>query len=261
MFIRASASIRDIRVIRGSNSVMLGSDLDAIVRDNLARVRERIARACAAAGRSPNEVTLVGVTKYVGPREAAALVRAGCRDLGESRPQQLWDKAESPELASAGVRWHMIGHMQRNKAARTLALAPLIHSVDSFRTLATINKAAEGTGAIAEYLFEVNCSGDPEKHGMPPAQLAQDVEECSQFFRNTKLLGLMTMAAREGDSDTALRNFSSLRELRDKVASRLCEGDSLDILSMGMSGDFQEAILEGSTMVRIGSALWKGLIN
>ncbi len=239
---------------------MPSSDLDAVVRDNLARVRERIARACMAAGRSPDEVTVVGVTKYVGPREAAALVRAGCRDLGESRPQQLWEKAESPELAGADVRWHMIGHMQRNKAARTLALTPLIHSVDNFRTLATINKAAEGTGANAEYLFEVNCSGDREKHGMPPEQLALDVEECSEFFRNTRLRGLMTMAAREGDSDTALRNFSYLRELRDKVASRLGEGDSLDILSMGMSGDFEEAIVEGSTMVRIGSALWEGVL-
>lgn len=213
-----------------------------------------------AAGRSPDEVTLVGVTKYVGPREAAALVRAGCRDLGESRPQQLWEKAESPELAGADVRWHMIGHLQRNKTPRTVAMTPLIHSVDSFRTLGAINKAAETAGVTAEYLFEVNCSGDPEKHGMPPAQLPMDVEECSQFFRNTRLRGLMTMAAREGDSDATLRTFSYLRELRDRVASRLCEGDSLDILSMGMSGDLEEAIVEGSTMVRIGSALWEGVL-
>lgn len=239
---------------------MPAGDIEAIVRANLERLLERVSRACAAAGRSPDGVTVVGVTKYVGPREAAALVAAGRHDLGESRPQLLWEKADSPELAGAPVRWHQIGHLQRNKVARTLAYGALVHSVDSFRTLGTINKEAERAGLVAEYLFEVNCSGDPEKHGMSPGQLAHDVEECGDFFRHTRLRGLMTMAAREGDSDTARRNFAMLRELRDRVAPRVGEGGSLDILSMGMSGDFEEAIVEGSTMVRIGSALWEGLL-
>lgn len=238
---------------------MAAIDIDAIVRTNLERVRERIAEACHAAGRSSHEVTLIGVSKYVDASATAALVRAGCRDLGESRPQQFWEKVESSEMDGICPRWHLIGHLQRNKTNRTIALGAIVHSVDNFRSLAAINKAAEVAGTTAEYLFEVNCSGDPEKHGMPPEQLMLDIEECGEFFRNTRLLGLMTMAAREGTQETARRNFALLRELQEKAKPHVSEGQSLDMLSMGMSGDFEQAILEGATHIRVGSALWEGI--
>jgi pyridoxal phosphate enzyme (YggS family) len=238
---------------------MAAIDIETVVRENLERVRERIADACHAAGRRSHEVTLIGVSKYVDAAKTAALVRSGCRDLGESRPQTFWEKVESPEMDGLCPRWHLIGHLQRNKTNRTVALGAIIHSVDSFRTLAALNKAAELAETVVEYLFEVNCSGDPEKHGMDPDQLMQDVEECGDFFRNTRLLGLMTMAAREGGRETARRNFGLLRTLRDKALPLVGEGQSLDVLSMGMSGDFEEAIVEGATHVRIGSALWEGI--
>ncbi len=239
------------------------TDLLSTVRRNLAAVEERMADATAAAGRPPGSVKLIGVSKYVGAAETAALVVAGCRRLGESRPQQLWSKVESPELTKSPtelpeIEWHLIGHLQRNKVARTVAIGPLIHGIDSQRTLAAINQSAEKAGSTAKVLLEVNCSGDPEKHGISPEQLAQEVEGLSKFSE-VRVRGLMTMAARDGGTETARRNFAMLRELRDKVAPIVPEGHSLDELSMGMSGDFEQAILEGATLVRIGSALWEGL--
>src|SRR5262245_48700066 len=133
-------------------------DASRIIADNLARVRERIASAAEGAGRSPDEVTLVAVSKYVGVAETAALLGAGCPVLGESRPQQLWEKASAPELSKA--EWHLVGHLQRNKVHRTLPLVTLIHSVDSLRLLETINESAIEIGHAARVLLEVNCSGD-----------------------------------------------------------------------------------------------------
>jgi hypothetical protein len=122
----------------------MDDNLPAVVARNLARVTDRIAEAALRAGRSPEDVTLVGVTKYVDTAHAAALLTVGCSNLGESRPQELWDKAASPDLAAA--RWHLIGHLQRNKVRRTLPLVSLIHSVDSQRLLAAINREAESLG-------------------------------------------------------------------------------------------------------------------
>src|SRR6476646_3229926 len=151
------------------------------IADNLRRVRERIARAAESAGRRADEITLVGVTKYVGPKEAAELAAAGCRDLGESRPQELWKKAESipGEPASAGgrfgetrpLRWHLIGHPQRNKVARTLPLVTLIHSIDSQRLLAAINESGsspDDNRPPTNVLLEVNTSRESAKHGLAP---------------------------------------------------------------------------------------------
>jgi pyridoxal phosphate enzyme (YggS family) len=235
---------------------MLGSDLDSVVRANVERVREQIAAACEAAGQSVNDVTLVGVSKYVGPAETAALVRAGCLVLGESRPQLLWSKAAAPELAGLPIEWRMIGHLQRNKVDRTVAVAAGIDSIDSLRLLKAVNDAAVAAGKTQAVLLEVNESGDAEKHGFQPEELPAVLGELGAYA-NVQVEGLMTMAAREGDRDTARHNFAALRELRDRVAT---PDQPLKELSMGMSGDFHEAILEGSTMVRIGSALWEGVL-
>ncbi|MEM9187085.1 MAG: YggS family pyridoxal phosphate-dependent enzyme [Planctomycetota bacterium] len=233
-------------------------DAAQVIRDNLAEVRDRIAESAIAAGREPAEVTLVGVTKYVDEATATLLADAGCHELGESRPQQLWAKAEFPPLAVYPIRWHQIGHLQRNKVKRTVELGALIHSMDSYRSLATVNKAAEQAGVTAEVLLEVNCSGDPEKHGVPPEQLRQDIEELD-FFRNVRVRGLMTMAARDGGPKIARKNFALLRRLRDDYAGLAPEGTAITELSMGMSGDFEAAIAEGATIVRVGSALWEGI--
>jgi len=231
------------------------SELDAVVHANVERVREQIAAACRVAGRSVDDVTLVGVSKYVGSAETAALVRAGCTVLGESRPQLLWSKTEAPELAGLPIEWRMIGHLQRNKVDRTVRAAAAIDSVDSLRLLKAVNDAAAAAGKTLAVLLEVNESGDAEKHGFAPDELPAVLGELGAYA-NVQVEGLMTMAAREGDHDTARHNFAALRELRDRVAT---PDLPLRELSMGMSGDFHEAILEGSTMVRIGSALWEGL--
>ena len=136
------------------------------IAENLAAIRQRIEQAAARSGRSASEIRLVAVTKYVDASISALVVGAGCRDLGESRPQQLWEKATHEELRSA--RWHMIGHLQRNKVRRTLPLVELIHSVDSLRLATAINDEAVQLGHPAHVLLEVNCSGDQAKHGLSP---------------------------------------------------------------------------------------------
>lgn len=228
------------------------------IRANLHRVLEAIDRAARDAGRDPASVRLVGVTKYVGPELTAELLAAGCEDLGESRPQSLWDKAESPALAGRGVRWHLIGHMQRNKVARTLTHGPLLHSLDSERLIESVNAAATAQGRPAEGLLEVNTSGDPNKDGLSPDATRALVDRLDRFPM-VRVRGLMTMASGDRDPGTARRNFAALRALRDALPAALPGGAQLRELSMGMSGDFVEAVAEGATMVRIGSALWDGV--
>src|SRR3954470_2305055 len=140
------------------------------IADNLRRVQERIAKAAESAGRSSNEITLVGVTKYVGVEEAGALLAAGCYNIGESRPQELWKKAEALSAqrgSHEAIQWHLIGHLQRNKVRRTLPVVSLIHSIDSERILAAIDEAQAQTADPAvsiNVLLEVNTSGESAKH-------------------------------------------------------------------------------------------------
>jgi pyridoxal phosphate enzyme (YggS family) len=233
------------------------SDSRQLVADNLARVRERIAVAAHAAGREAASIELVAVTKYVDAAMAAMLVDAGCTALGESRPQQLWAKAASPELA--GVRWHLIGRLQRNKVRRTLPLVELIHSVDSERLLAEIDEQAAALSFTSRVLLEVNCSGEADKQGFSADNVRGLLPTLSRFV-HVRVGGLMTMAALEGGEATARANFAALRELRDELAVQAPAGVSLDELSMGMSGDFEAAIAEGATIVRVGSLLFEGLL-
>jgi pyridoxal phosphate enzyme (YggS family) len=235
------------------------------IAENLRRVNERIARAAEAAGRRAEDVTLVGVTKYVDAQAALELVQAGCTHLGESRPQELWNKfskISSGELASAsgnlpsGIHWHLIGHLQRNKLRRTLPLVSLIHSVDSKRLLAAIDAEWQSLATAQNQqlppirvLLEINTSGEAAKHGLAPTELEPLLVAATEFPR-VEICGLMTMAALDGGLDTAARNFAALRALADRFHLRE--------RSMGMSGDFEVAIREGATIVRVGSALWEG---
>lgn len=232
------------------------SEAARIVADNVARVRERIAAAAAAAGRPPESVWLIAVSKYVDAAAARLLVEAGCNDLAESRPQQLWEKAAAAELA--GVRWHLVGRLQRNKVRRTLPLVELIHSVHSERLLAEIDHEAALAGLMAQVLLEVNCSGDAAKQGFAADEARRLVDGLAQYS-HVEVCGLMTMAALEGGPAVARRNFAALRELRDELSDAAGPGIALAELSMGMSDDFEEAIAEGATMVRIGSLLLEGL--
>ncbi|MBI1900256.1 MAG: YggS family pyridoxal phosphate-dependent enzyme [Planctomycetia bacterium] len=222
---------------------------------NLAHIREQIASAALRSGRPAGAVTLVAVTKSVGVGEIAALLAAGCRDIGESRPQDLWQKHAALTPADPPVRWHLVGHLQRNKVRRTLPMVEWIHSADSARLLNEIESESEKLNLAPKVLLEVNVSGDATKHGFRPDEVLPLLPTLAGLVR-VQVRGLMTMASLEGGPSAARRDFAALRELRD-LAAPLCPPNvSLHELSMGMSGDFEIAIEEGATMVRIGSALF-----
>jgi hypothetical protein len=231
------------------------NDLAGRIAVNLARVQARVAAAAKRSGRPAEAITLVAVTKYVSPLVTAAAVRAGCRHLGESRPQDLWAKAAA--LAPADVRWHLVGHLQRNKVRRTLPLVSLVQSVDSQRLLQAIDDEAARLGRTVDCLLEVNISGDAAKTGLAPDHVEPLLAGAADFGHAT-IRGLMGMAGREGDLAAARRDFAALRELRDRLAPRVAP-IVLSELSMGMSGDFEVAIEEGATIVRLGSALFEDL--
>lgn len=232
------------------------SDIAATIAANLARISEQIAAAARRSGRTASDVRLVAVTKYVDGELTRAVYDAGCRELGESRPQDLWAKAES--LADLDVVWHLIGHLQKNKIRRTLPYAALIHSVDSATTLAAIDRIAGELQIVSRVLVEVNTSGDATKDGVAPSELAV-LLATAERLSHVRIDGLMTMAALEGGAEVARRNFAALRELRDAIAKNCPAHVSLAELSMGMSGDFEVAVEEGATIVRVGSALFEGI--
>ncbi len=227
------------------------------IQQNLARVLERMAEAAHRSGRKPEEVRLVAVTKYVGPEEIRWLVEAGCRLLGESRPQALWAKAAT--LTDLPIQWHLVGHLQRNKVARTLPLVQMIQSVDSLRLLEALNQQAAKLGRAIPVLLEVNISGEASKTGLPPQELEPILAQLPEF-PYVQVQGLMTLAGLEGGAERARRDFAALRQLRDQLQPHCPEGVRLDELSMGMSSDFEAAIQEGATMVRIGAALFEGIL-
>jgi pyridoxal phosphate enzyme (YggS family) len=230
--------------------------LPSRIADNLARVRERLAAAASNAGRDPASIRLVAVTKYVDAAVAAELFAAGCTDLGESRPQELWHKASAPALARA--HWHLVGRLQRNKIRRTLPRVQWIHSIDSERLLAAVDENSAELGLTPRVLLEVNCSGEAAKQGFE----ADDVRRLLSTvdaFPHACVAGLMTMAPLAGGEAAARKTFAALRTLRDELAAEAPPGVALGELSMGMSGDFEAAIAEGATMVRIGSLLFEGV--
>lgn len=226
-------------------------DLAAKIAENVSCVRRRIAEAAARSGRSADAVTLVAVTKYASLDAVRHLIAAGCRDLGESRPQQLWERAEL--LADPSIRWHFIGHLQRNKVHRTLPAASMVHSVDSPRLLAAIDEEQRPQIPV---LLEVNVSGDSAKQGFSPNEL-ESFLATSPKYKSASIRGLMCMGGLESDRDATRREFASLRTLRDRLRPNCPPGVELIELSMGMSGDFETAIEEGATLVRVGSALFE----
>ena len=243
---------------------MEADDLLARVRDNVTAVRQRMSDAAQRSGRDCSAVRLVAVTKYVDTKTAALLLRADCRSWGESRPQDLWKKhGELPGLVgpqtAESVEWHLSGHLQRNKIARTLPLTTLLHSADSLRLLEAIQAEAAHIGRPAAVLLEVNISGDAAKHGFAAEHLPELFVSLAGL-PNIEVRGLMAMSGLDSDAAAVRREFAALRELRDQLRQAWQGRFALDELSMGMSGDFEAAILEGATLVRIGSALFEGCL-
>jgi pyridoxal phosphate enzyme (YggS family) len=230
------------------------------LQENLAVVRDRIATACRQAGRESSAVRLVAVTKYVDVATTAAIHAAGCVDLAESRPQAIWEKAAALAGAVQPPRWHLIGHLQRNKIRRTLPLVAMLQSLDSLRLLEALEgEAARHEAGPCDALVEVNLTQDPGRSGAALADVPALVAAAA-VARGIRLVGLMGMAGHpDAAAADARRDFARLRELRDQLATTLPDPAMLGELSMGMSGDFEAAILEGATLVRIGSALVEGL--
>jgi pyridoxal phosphate enzyme (YggS family) len=224
-------------------------------------VRQNIADACARSGRQASDVTIVAVTKSADMDAIKKAYELGLREFGESRVQQLSERA--PQLAAwvkdrgleAAPRWHMIGHLQRNKVKQALEAGDVVHSIDSLRLAEEISVRAQKMERQVDVLLQVNCSQEAHKFGCAVGA-APHLAESITTLKNLRLVGLMTMAELSGQPDCARRTFSLLREIFEELRHDKVGGESLAHLSMGMSQDYQLAVEEGATMVRIGTAIF-----
>lgn len=220
---------------------------------NLRSVRERIERAAAKAGRGLASIRLVAVSKTVPVARIQEAIAAGVTDLGENRVQEAREKVES---LGHQVRWHLIGHLQRNKVKYIFPLFDLIHSVDSVALAQEISQEAEKRGQSGiDLLLQVHMGGEETKSGFEPEALSQSVEEISRLPRlNVK--GLMAIPPYLPDPEEVRPYFCRLRQLAGKIHQREIPGISMEELSMGMSHDFEVAIEEGATLIRVGTAIF-----
>ena len=218
------------------------------IAENLAAVQDRIAAACGRAGRDPADVRLVAVSKTFGPDAVSEAIRAGAGLLGENRVQEA--AAKIPLCPSA--EWHLIGHLQGNKVRRALGLFTTFHSVDTVKLLEEIAKASDETGRRPDLLLEVNVAGEASKFGFRPDDVAGALNAASSL--GLSVTGLMTVPPFRPDVEAVRPCFRALRELRDRLQNET--GCGLPELSMGMSHDFEVAIEEGATFVRVGTAIF-----
>ncbi len=230
----------------------------------VAQIRERIAAAARRAGRRPEEITLVAVSKTHGPDVVRAALAAGITDLGENRVQEAAPKIATLANSHPRPRWHLIGHLQRNKARAAAELFDIVQSVDSLRLAEILDRHAAEIGRRLPILLQVNVSGEVSKEGFALAGGIANRAACDLLYAEVERIvalpqlevrGLMTIAPITGDPDAARPTFRLLRELRDDLARRLPQ-TRWDDLSMGMSDDFEAAIAEGATIVRVGRAIF-----
>ena len=224
-----------------------------IIKANLDRVRSRLGEALSRAGRAPDSCRLLAVTKNRNPEEIEALVSLGQRELGENRVQEA--AAKIPQIG-AGARWHLVGHLQRNKVKKALSLFEVVHSVDSIRLLEALGKAADAASREIEIFLEVNVSGEESKYGFRPDDVGEACRRAREYPA-LKLRGLMTMAPFVDDPETVRPVFRGLRRLRDRLDDSGACAEPLTELSMGMTQDFEVAAEEGATWVRVGTALFE----
>lgn len=223
-----------------------------VIKDNVKRVLDNIAEAAVASGRKPEDVTLVAVTKTVTDKEAQEVMDAGVVTLGENRVQSLLDKYE---VLGDNPTWHLIGHLQTNKVKYIADKVSLIHSVESLKLAEEINRKFSEAKRTAEILVQVNVSGEESKFGVTPFDTFDLIEEISKL-ENVKVKGLMTMAPLSATPDECKKYFYELKKLSCDIADKKYQNVDMQHLSMGMSGDYKEAISEGATIVRVGSALF-----
>ncbi len=228
-----------------------------VIAGRLEAVRERILRACQRVGRRPDEVTLVGVTKTFPVELVAAARQAGLRDFGENRVQELIEKTDAlPGTIQGGdIRWHMVGHLQRNKAKDVVACADVFHALESLRLAAELDRRAAQAGRRLPCFVQVNVSGEASKFGLGPDDVL-DMLEGLLAYEHLRVVGLMTLAAPVADPEAVRPQFRRLRQVFEQYDRPGYAGEPMHSLSMGMSGDFDVAIEEGATHVRLGTALF-----
>lgn len=227
------------------------------MKERLAKIDEQIASACKKCGRDPDEVTLIGVTKYTDLAKVQAAIDAGLKNIAENRVQDAQDRFPALKFPAGAVTKHLIGHLQTNKVKFAVPLFDMIQSVDSLKLAEEIQKQAEKNSKVMDILIQVNCSGEEQKSGIGPDQALDLIGQINEF-KNIKIQGLMTMAALTGDEKAVRQAFAKLRDLRDKAQGVLAASGrgEMKFLSMGMSQDFSIAIEEGSNMVRVGRAIF-----
>jgi len=221
-----------------------------MIADNLKSVIQRIARSCERSGRPESAIKLVCVTKEADVEDIQTAILAGVTDIGENRVQ---DAIAKYKAIGDRVTWHLIGHLQTNKAKDAVKIFSLIHSVDSMRIAVAIDKEASKIGKVQDILLQVNVSGEDTKFGMPVEDVDGFIEE-SALYSNINIKGFMTIAPEVSDPETIRKYFRTLREMRDRVNT--AHGEHYPYLSMGMTNDFEVAVEEGSIIVRVGRAIF-----
>ena len=223
-----------------------------MIEDQLLHVRERIASACQRVGRDPDEVTLIAVSKTKPIEALLEAYRCGARDFGENKVQEIIEK--EPQMPK-DARFHMIGHLQTNKVKQILRQAVLIHSVDSVRLAEEIENQAQKADLTVSILLEVNVAGEESKFGFSP----EKVEDAVRIIKNlshVKIRGLMTIAPFVENSEENRIIFKKLYQLSVDIKSKNIDNVTMDVLSMGMTGDYETAVEEGATMIRVGTGIF-----
>ncbi len=223
-----------------------------MIRENLSQTRQKIEEACLRSGRSADEVELIAVSKTKPVSMLQEAYEAGVRDFGENKVQELVDKYD---MLPGDIRWHMIGHLQRNKVKYLISKVYLIHSVDSLRLAQEIQKEAEKKQAQVNILVEVNVAGEESKFGGGLADTLQLVQDIA-LLPSVHIQGLMTVAPYVQDPEENRRIFESLKQLAVDIERKNIDNVNMNVLSMGMTGDYQVAVEEGATYVRVGTGIF-----
>ena len=217
------------------------------------QIRQRIAKRCEAVGRSPSEITLLAVSKTFPSECIAEAIRCGVLDVGENYVQELLQKKSA--LNDDRIRWHFIGHLQSNKVKYIIDWISLVQAVDTTALAREINNRAERSKRIVDILLEVNTTGEQSKFGLRPEHTVDFVKQLANL-ENIKISGLMTIGPFLSDPEGSRPMFRQLRQLKDEIATLNQQNVSMKHLSMGMSGDFEVAIDEGATILRLGTAIF-----
>ena len=223
-----------------------------MLKENLSVVEENIKKACEKAGRDRNEVTLIAVSKTKPVEMLEEVYDTGIRDFGENKVQEMCEKMD---VLPKDIKWHMIGHLQRNKVKYIAGRTELIHSVDTYRLAEEINIQAKKKNIIIPILVEVNIAGEESKFGTSAEDAMLLVEDISKL-ENVRIKGLMTIAPYVEDAEENRPYFRKIKQLAVDIANKNIDNVSMEILSMGMTGDYMVAIEEGSTMVRVGTGIF-----